>query len=69
LPNYPDGNPDRDFSAGPPDGKSDADIAEGLFASLVIGYGKLIEDSQIRFRIGEIIARAMSRRTRPPRRR
>jgi hypothetical protein len=65
LPN----NPDRDFSPIPSDDKIDADIAKNLFGSLDIGYSKLIEDSQVRLRIGEIIARAMSGRTRLPRRR
>jgi hypothetical protein len=58
-------NPDRDFSAKPPNGKIDAGPAENLFASPVIGYSKLVDDSQIRLRVGEIIARAMSRRTNP----
>ena len=63
MPRLPD-NPDRDFSAG----ECRDDIAENLFASLVAGYSQLIDDLQVRFRIGEIIGRAMSKPTRLPRR-
>jgi hypothetical protein len=55
LPN----NPDRDFSTGQNEEDIHADIAENLFESLVVGYSQLIDDSGVRFRIGEIIARAM----------
>jgi hypothetical protein len=64
LPN----NPDRDFSAGQNEGDIHVDIAENLFESLVVGYSQLTDDSRVRFRIGEIIARAMSRRTKSFRR-
>jgi hypothetical protein len=64
LPN----NPDCDFSASLSNDKIDADIEENLFTSLVVGYSQLIDDSQVQFRIGEIIARAMSQPTRLPRR-
>jgi hypothetical protein len=60
-------NPDRDFSAGCGDDIHE-DIAENLFMSLVVGYSQLIHDSQVRFRIGEMIARAASQPTRLPRR-
>jgi hypothetical protein len=63
LPN----NTDRDFFTGYGDGIDD-DIAENLFTSLVVGYSQLIDDSQVRFRIGEIIARTASQPTRLPRR-
>ena len=62
VPRLPN-NPDRDFSAGQNEDDIHADIAENLFESLVVGYGQLIDDSRVRFRIAEIIARAMSRRT------
>ena len=61
-------NPDRDFSASLSNDKIDADIEENLFTSLVVGYSQLIDDSRVRFLIGEIIARAMSQPTRLPRR-
>jgi hypothetical protein len=61
------GNPDRDFSAGYGDDICD-DIAENLFTSLVVGYSQLIHDSQARFRIGEVIARAANQSIRLPRR-
>jgi hypothetical protein len=60
-------NPDRDFSAGCGDDIYD-DTAENLFTSLVVGYSQLIHDSQVRFRIGEIVAQAASQPTRLPRR-
>jgi len=60
-------NPDRDFSAGCRDDIHDH-IADNLFESLIVGYSQLLDDSRVRFRIGEIIARAMSRPTRLPRR-
>ena len=53
-------NPDRDFSANPSNNKIDTNIEENLFTSLVVGYSELIDDSRVRFRIGEIINRAMS---------
>jgi hypothetical protein len=40
--------------------KIDTNIDENLFTSLVVGYSELIDDSRVRFRIGEIINRAMS---------
>jgi hypothetical protein len=55
-------NPDRDFSTGQNEDDIHADIAENLFESLVVGYSQLIDDSGVRFRIGEIIARGMNRR-------
>ena len=67
MPRLPD-NPDRDFSAGECGDDIEGDIAENLFVSLVAGYSQLIDDTQVQFRIGEIIARAMSRPTRLPRR-
>jgi len=57
LPN----NPDRDFSANPCNDKIDTNIDENLFTSLVAGYSELIDDSEVRFRIGEIINRAQSK--------
>lgn len=57
LPNYPD----RDFSASPSNDKIDINIDENLFTSLVAGYSELIDDSGVRFRIGEIINRALNR--------
>jgi hypothetical protein len=53
-------NTDRDFSANPSKNKIDTNIDENLFTSLVVGYSELIDDSRVRFRIGEIINRAMS---------
>jgi hypothetical protein len=53
-------NPDRDFSANPSNDKIDD---ENLFTSLVAGYSELIDDSRVRFRIGEIINRAISQPT------
>ena len=53
-------NPDRDFSANPSNDKIDNSIDENLFTSLVVGYSELIDDSRVRFRIAEIINRAMS---------
>jgi hypothetical protein len=35
-------------------------VPENLFESLVAGYSQLIDDSWVRFRIGEIIAQALS---------
>jgi hypothetical protein len=67
VPRLPN-NPDRDFSASLSNDKIDADIEEDLFTSLVVGYSQFIDDSRVRFRIGEIIARAMSQPTRLPRR-
>jgi hypothetical protein len=67
MPRLPN-NPDRDFSASLSNDKIDADIEENLFTSLVVGYSQLIDDSRVRFLIGEIIARAMSQPTRLPRR-
>jgi len=61
------GNPDRDFLASQSKDDIDADIAGNLFASLVVGYSQLIDDSQVRFRVGEIIAQATSRPTKAPR--
>jgi hypothetical protein len=63
MPRSPN-NPDRDFSVNLSNENIDADIEENL----VIGYGQLIDDSQVRFRIGEIITQAMSQPTRVPRR-
>jgi hypothetical protein len=54
-------NPDRDFSANPSNGKIDINVDENLFTSLVAGYSELIDDSRVRFRIGEIINRALSK--------
>jgi hypothetical protein len=56
-------NPDRDFSANPSNDKIDSNIDENLFTSLVAGYSELIDDSRVRFRIGEIINRAISQPT------
>jgi len=50
---------DNLFSANPSNDKIDTSIDENLFTSLVVGYSKLIDDSRVRFRIGEIINRAM----------
>jgi hypothetical protein len=63
VPRLPN-NPDCDFSASLSNDKIDADIEENLFTSLVVGYSQLIDDSQVQFRIGEIVARAMSQPTR-----
>jgi hypothetical protein len=52
-------NPDRDFSANPSNDKIDTGIDENLFTSLVAGYSELIDDSQVRFRVAEIIDKAM----------
>jgi hypothetical protein len=65
MPRLPD-NPDRDISAGECGDDIKDDIAENLFVSLVAGYSQLVDDSRVRFRIGEIIARAMSRPTKLP---
>jgi hypothetical protein len=65
MPRLPD-NPDRDFSAGECGNDIEDEVAENLFASLVAGYSKLIDDSQVIFRIGEIIRRAMSQPIRLP---
>jgi len=65
MPRVPD-NPDRNFSADECRDNIENDIAENLFESLVAGYGQLMDDSRVRFRIGEIIAQAMSQPTRPP---
>ena len=66
MPRLPD-NPDREFSVGEECGDDiEDDIAENLFTSLVAGYSQLIDDSRVRFRIGEIIAQAMSRTTTLP---
>jgi hypothetical protein len=54
-------NPDRDFSANPSNDKIDTGIDENLFTSLIVGYSELIDDSRVRFRIGEIINRTMSK--------
>jgi hypothetical protein len=59
-------NPDRDFSTGQNEDGIHADIAENLFESLVVGYSQLIDDSRVRFRIGEIIARAIADEPNPP---
>jgi hypothetical protein len=59
MPCLPD-NPDRDFLANPSNNKINTSIDENLFTSLVVGYSALIDDSRVRFRIGEIINRAMS---------
>jgi len=67
VPRLPN-NPDRDFSASQNEDDTHTDIAENLFESLVVEYGQLMDDSRIRFRIRQIIARAMSRRTEFPRR-
>jgi hypothetical protein len=48
-------NTDRDFSANPSNNKIDTNIDENLFTSLVVGYSELIDNSRVRFRIGEII--------------
>jgi hypothetical protein len=64
MPRLPD-NPDRHFSAGDCRDNIENDIGN-LFESLVAGYGRLLDDSQVRFRIGEIIDQAMSQPTRPP---
>jgi hypothetical protein len=61
-------NPDRDFSVNPSNDKIDPDIDDNLFTSLVVGYSQHIDDSRVRFRIGEIIAQAMSRPPRLPHR-
>ncbi len=53
-------NPDRDFSADPSNSKLDPSIDENLFTSLVAGYSELIDNSAVRFRIGEIINRALN---------
>jgi hypothetical protein len=53
-------NPDCNFSASQSADDIGADIPENLFASLIVGYSQLLDDSQVRFRIGEIIAQAMS---------
>jgi hypothetical protein len=58
------GNPDRDFLASQSKDDIDADIAGNLFASLVVGYSQLIDDSQIRFRVGKIIAQATNHQPR-----
>jgi hypothetical protein len=60
VPRLPN-NPDCDFLANPSNDRIDADIEENLFTSLIVGYSQLIDDSRVRFRIGEIIARAMLR--------
>jgi hypothetical protein len=57
MPCLPD-NPDRDFSA--TSSNNNIGIDENLLTSLVVGYSELIDDSRVRFRIGEIINRAMS---------
>lgn len=62
MPCLPD-NPDRDFSATPSNNKIDTSTDENLFTSLVVGYSELIDDSRVRFRIAEIISRAMSQPT------
>jgi len=54
-------HPDRDFSANPSNDKIDTNIDDNLFTSLVAGYSELIDDSGVRFRIGEIINRALSK--------
>ena len=59
MPRLPN-NPDCDFSASQSADDIGADIPENLFASLIVGYSQLLEDLQVRFRIGEIIAQAMS---------
>ena len=64
MPRLPD-NPDRHFSAEECRDNIENDIAENLFVSLVAGYAQLMDDSRVRFRIGEIIAQAMSEPTRP----
>src|ERR1700722_19253855 len=59
--------PRRDFSPGCGDDISADDNIyddDNLFTSLIVGYSQLIDDSRVRLRIGEIIARAMCR---PPR--
>ena len=63
VPCLPD-NRDRDFSTNPSNDKIDID--ENLFTSLVVGYSELIDDSRVRFRIGEITAQAPSHPIRPP---
>jgi hypothetical protein len=55
MPCLPD-NPDRSFSATPSNNKIDNSIDE----SLVVGYSELIDDSRVRFRLAEIINRAIS---------
>jgi hypothetical protein len=60
-------NPNRDFSASPRDEKFDADVAE-LFASTPPVVGEFFADPIAGMRIGTLIARAMSRPTRPQRR-
>ena len=61
-------NPDCDFSASQSADDIGADIPENLFASLIVRYCQLLDDLQVQFRIGEIIAQAMSQPTRPSRR-
>jgi hypothetical protein len=63
MPRLPD-NPDRHFLAEECRDNIENDIGN-LFESLVAGYGQLMDDSQVRFRIGEIIAQAMSQPTGP----
>jgi hypothetical protein len=41
-------------------------VAENLFESPVAGYSQLMDDSWVRFRIGEIIAQALSQPTKLP---
>jgi hypothetical protein len=65
MPRLPD-NPDRHFSAEECRDNIENDIAENLFESLIAGYSQLMDDSWVRFRIGEIIAQAMSQQTKPP---
>ena len=60
-------NPDRDFSAKCTNDIHDETVEE-MFASYIVGYGQLLHNSQVRFRIGEIIDHAKTRPNRYPRR-
>jgi hypothetical protein len=66
MPRLPN-NPDWDYSAGASDEKLAADIAE-LFAARPLGVDEAFADSSLRMRIGNLIAQAMDRRTKPHRR-
>jgi hypothetical protein len=59
VPRLPN-NPDRDFSANASNEKFAADIAE-LFASEPPGVDEAFADSNVRMRIGNLIAQAMDR--------
>ena len=57
-------NPDADFSTGASDEKLAVDIAE-LFAARPLGVDEAFADSSVQMRIGNLIAQAMDRRTKP----